>query len=71
LRSREAGNISAPRKASPSSNTQRKKRTSDYRDVIREPQVAADSIAKFLETPLNIQAMVQQVDGKLYRNRAS
>jgi hypothetical protein len=43
----------------------------NYHDVLREPQIAAESIAKFLETSMNVQAMVRQVDGKLYRNRAS
>lgn len=40
-----------------------------YHRVLREPKVIAEEIAAFLQVPLNIEAMVQQVDGSLYRNR--
>jgi hypothetical protein len=40
-----------------------------YHRVLREPKVVAEEIAAFLQVPLNIEAMVQQVDGNLYRNR--
>ena len=40
-----------------------------YHRVLREPKVVAEEIAAFLQVPLDIEAMVQQVDGSLYRNR--
>jgi hypothetical protein len=40
-----------------------------YHRVLREPKAVADEVAAFLEVPLDIAAMVQQVDGSLYRNR--
>jgi len=40
-----------------------------YHRVLREPQATAEAVADFLEVPLNIEAMTQQVDGSLYRNR--
>jgi len=40
-----------------------------YHRVLREPQVVADEVAAFLAVPLDIPAMVGQVDGSLYRNR--
>lgn len=40
-----------------------------YHRVLREPKAVAEEIAAFLQTPLDIEAMVQQVDGSLYRNR--
>lgn len=40
-----------------------------YHRVLREPKVVSEEIAAFLQVPLNIEAMVQQVDGNLYRNR--
>ena len=42
-----------------------------YRRVLQDPQAAAESIAEFLKVPLNIEAMTQQVDANLYRNRTS
>jgi hypothetical protein len=42
-----------------------------YRSVLHEPQAAAEAIAEFLKIPLNIDAMTQQVDASLYRNRTS
>jgi hypothetical protein len=40
-----------------------------YHAVLREPKEAAKGVAKFLELPLDIEAMTQQVDGALYRQR--
>jgi len=40
-----------------------------YHRVLREPQPTAEAIAEFLKVPLNVEAMTQQVDGSLYRNR--
>lgn len=40
-----------------------------YHRVLREPKVVAGEVAAFLKVPLDIAAMVGQVDGSLYRNR--
>jgi hypothetical protein len=40
-----------------------------YHRVLREPKAVAEEVAAFLEFPLDIEAMVRQVDGTLYRNR--
>lgn len=40
-----------------------------YHRVLREPKIVAEEIAAFLRVPLDIEAMVRQVDGSLYRNR--
>jgi hypothetical protein len=40
-----------------------------YHRVLREPKVVAEEVAAFLDVPLDIAAMVAQVDGSLYRNR--
>ena len=40
-----------------------------YHAVLREPKETAESVAKFLEVPLDVEAMAQQVDGTLYRQR--
>jgi hypothetical protein len=40
-----------------------------YHRVLREPQTVAEEVAGFLGIPLDVQAMVGQVDGSLYRNR--
>jgi len=40
-----------------------------YHRVLREPKAVAEEIAAFLQVPLDIEAMVRQVDGSLYRNR--
>jgi len=40
-----------------------------YHAVLREPREVAGTVAKFLELPLDIEAMTQQVDGTLYRQR--
>jgi len=41
-----------------------------YRDVLKQPEDIGQKIAVFLEIPLNVQRMTQQVDGSLYRNRS-
>ena len=40
-----------------------------YHRVLREPKAVAEETAAFLEVPLDIEAMVRQVDSGLYRNR--
>jgi hypothetical protein len=40
-----------------------------YHAVLRGPKEVAEAVAKFLELSLNIEAMTQQVDGTLYRQR--
>jgi hypothetical protein len=40
-----------------------------YHRVLREPEAVAEEVAAFLKVPLDIEAMVRQVDGSLYRNR--
>jgi hypothetical protein len=40
-----------------------------YHRVLREPRLVSEEIASFLEFPLDIDAMVGQVDAALYRNR--
>jgi len=40
-----------------------------YHRVLREPKAVAEEMAAFLQVPLDIEAMVRQVDGSLYRNR--
>jgi hypothetical protein len=40
-----------------------------YHRALREPKVTAESVADFLKTPLNIEAMTNEVDQSLYRNR--
>jgi hypothetical protein len=41
-----------------------------YRDVLKQPEEIGRKIEEFLETPLRVQSMAQQVDGALYRNRS-
>ena len=41
----------------------------DYHRVLREPQIVAEEVKAFLGVPLDVKAMVGQVDGSLYRNR--
>jgi hypothetical protein len=41
-----------------------------YHDVLSQPREITKQLAAFLETPLNTDAMHQQVDASLYRNRA-
>src|SRR5271165_2148738 len=40
-----------------------------YHRVLREPRAVAEEVTAFLQVPLDIEAMVRQVDGNLYRNR--
>jgi hypothetical protein len=40
-----------------------------YHRVLREAKVVAEEVAAFLKVPLDIEDMVRQVDGSLYRNR--
>jgi hypothetical protein len=40
-----------------------------YHRVLREPKETANRLAKFLQMPLDVEAMARQVDGTLYRQR--
>ncbi len=40
-----------------------------YHAVLDGPKDAAEAVAKFLQVPLNVEAMTRQVDGALYRQR--
>jgi hypothetical protein len=40
-----------------------------YHDVLNQPKETAEKIQEFLGVPLNIDAMIQQVDQSLYRQR--
>ncbi len=40
-----------------------------YHAVLREPKQVAEAVAKFLQLPLDIDAMARQVDKTLYRQR--
>jgi|SRR5271165_599138 len=40
-----------------------------YHRVLREPAETAKAVIDFLNVPLNLDAMVQQIDPNLYRNR--
>ena len=40
-----------------------------YQAVLRQPRETAEAVAKFLELPLDVEAMTRQVDGTLYRQR--
>ena len=42
-----------------------------YHDVLNRPKEIAAVVPEFLQIPMDIEAMIQQVDGSLYRNRAS
>lgn len=42
----------------------------EYHHVLRDPLAAGRNVQSFLAIPLNIDAMAQQVDPSLYRNRA-
>jgi hypothetical protein len=42
-----------------------------YHNVLNEPAVVAESLGQFLEIPLNVEAMTQQVDATLYRQRST
>lgn len=40
-----------------------------YHDVLNQPKETSEKIQEFLGVPLNIEAMAQQVDASLYRQR--
>jgi hypothetical protein len=40
-----------------------------YHDVLSKPKEIGEQIAQFLGTALDVEAMAQQVDTSLYRNR--
>jgi hypothetical protein len=40
-----------------------------YHRVLREPKAVAETVAGFVQLSLNIEAMIEQVDQTLYRNR--
>lgn len=40
-----------------------------YHDVLKQPKEISQKLIEFLEHRLNIDAMIQQVDASLYRNR--
>jgi len=40
-----------------------------YHEALEKPGPISRGIAEFLEVPLNVEAMTQQVDASLYRNR--
>jgi hypothetical protein len=41
-----------------------------YHEVLSKPKDVSEQLAEFLGIPLNLEAMTQQVDASLYRNRA-
>jgi len=41
-----------------------------YHDALKQTEDASRNVAEFLGIPLNVQAMTQQVDASLYRNRS-
>jgi hypothetical protein len=41
-----------------------------YHDVLQDARGIAKKLTNFLDLPLDLEAMAQQVDGSLYRNRA-
>ena len=42
-----------------------------YHDVLSEPQEISQKLSDFLGVPLNVEAMKQQIDSSLYRNRSA
>jgi hypothetical protein len=40
-----------------------------YHAVLRAPETIAESVQKFVGRELEVQSMVRQVDGSLYRQR--
>lgn len=42
-----------------------------YHDVLKQPKEIIAGLTEFLKIPMDIEAMVGQVDSSLYRNRAS
>jgi hypothetical protein len=41
-----------------------------YHEVLSKPKDVAQHLAQFLGIPLDVEAMTQQVDASLYRNRS-
>jgi hypothetical protein len=41
-----------------------------YHEVLSKPKEVAQQLVHFLQIPLDVDAMIQQVDASLYRNRA-
>ncbi len=41
-----------------------------YHRVLNQPREISEKLGQFLETKLNVEAMAQQVDQTLYRQRA-
>jgi hypothetical protein len=41
-----------------------------YRDILSQPEEISRKLSEFLQVPLDVKAMTQQVDASLYRNRA-
>lgn len=41
-----------------------------YHDVLSQPNETSQRVVEFLEIPLDVEAMCQQVDASLYRNRS-
>lgn len=41
-----------------------------YHEVLSKPKNVSEQLAEFLALPLNVEAMTQQVDASLYRNRS-
>jgi hypothetical protein len=41
----------------------------NYRDLVADPRGQAQSMAAFLDLPLDVEAMARQVDPSLYRQR--
>jgi hypothetical protein len=40
-----------------------------YRQVVRNPQASVDTLQAFLQAPLNLEKMIEQIDPQLYRQR--
>ena len=41
-----------------------------YHEVLRDGEVIAEKVIQFLDVSLNLEAMSQQVDATLFRNRS-
>src|SRR5262249_7361698 len=40
-----------------------------YRRALRDPRATADAVVEFLRVPLDVEAMIREVEPSLYRNR--
>lgn len=40
-----------------------------YHRILRDPKATAEAVVQFLQLPLNLEAMIGEVDQSLYRNR--